>query len=79
MSFELAVMALEGLRRSPLSIRVEGQDVVIEGQGTAFKDLARLCLLLGGEHFGEEDGFDLQPGMHVSDSSPGLRLRLRTE
>lgn len=79
MSYELAIMALEGLRRSPMTIRMEGQEVVIEGGGESFKHLARLCLLLGGEHLGEDEAFELQPGMHVNSTSPGLRLRLRTE
>ena len=79
MSYELAIMALEGLRHSPMSVRVEGQEVVIEGGGESFKHLARLCLLLGGEHLGEDEAFELQPGLHVSTDSPALRLRLRTE
>ena len=79
MSYELAIMALEGLRRSPMTIRVEGEEIVIEGGGEAFKHLARLCLLLGGEHLGDDEAFELQPGMHVSSGSPALRLRLRTE
>lgn len=79
MSYELAIMALEGLRRSPITIRTEGSEVIIEGDGSAFKDLARLCLLLGGDRLDESDAFELQPGIHVSGESPALHLRLRTE
>ncbi len=74
MSYDLAMMALEGLRRSPLVIRAERGEVVIEGAAASFKELARLCLLLGGEHITDE--FDLQPSMHVTGESPRLRLRV---
>jgi hypothetical protein len=73
MSYDLALMALEGLSRLPLTVRAEGGDVVIEATPAAFKDLARLCLLLGGGHIEEE--FELQPGVHVTKSSQRLKLR----
>ena len=73
MSYDLAIMALEGLSRSPLSVRSEGGEVVIEASPAAFKELARLCLLLGGGHIEEE--FELQAGVHVSKTSQRLRLR----
>lgn len=73
MSYDLAIMALEGLSRLPLTIRSESDAVVIEASPAAFKDLARLCLLLGGGHIEEE--FELQPGVHVTKSSQRLRLR----
>ena len=75
MSYDLAIMALEGLSRVPLTVRSEGGDVVIEASPAAFKDLARLCLLLGGGHIEEE--FELQPGVHVTPASKRLRLRTR--
>jgi hypothetical protein len=76
MNYDLALMALEGLARAPMSIRSEGGEVIIEGEGASFKELARLCLLLGGAHT-TEDEFELSPGSHVTGQSPLLRLRLR--
>jgi len=78
MNYDLALMALEGLARSPMSVRVENGEVVIEGEGASFKELARLCLLLGGAH-SNEDAFELARGVHVSGDSFALRLRLREE
>ena len=76
MSYDLAMMALEGLSRAPLQVRTENQDVVIEASPAAFKELARLCLLLGGGHIEEE--FELQPSVHVTAGSQRLRLRVRS-
>lgn len=77
MNYDLALMALEGLARSPLTVcHSEGQ-VVIEADPSSFKELARLCLLLGGLQ-SAEDGFELNPGAHVSAESAPLVLRLRT-
>ena len=73
MNYDLALMALEGLARAPLAIRVENGVVAIEGDPASFKELARLCLLIGGGQ--TEDAFELQPGVHVSAQSPQLRLR----
>lgn len=75
MNYDLAMMALEGLSRSPITVRNEGGSVVIEGASAGFKDLARLFLLLGGAD-GAEDAFELQPGVHVTKGSPGVTLRL---
>ncbi len=72
MNYDLALMALEGLARAPLTVRVEGGAVMIEGEPAAFKELARLCLLIGGGQ--TEDAFELQPGVHVTAASPMLRL-----
>ena len=76
MNYDLAMMALEGLSRSPLDVRVEGNEVVVEAEAASFKELARLCLLLGGTQSAEE-AFELQSGVHVSSGSPPLKLRLR--
>ena len=78
MNYDLALMALEGLARSPMSVRVENGEVVIEGEGASFREIARLCLLLGGAH-SNEDAFELAKGVHVSGESLALRLRLREE
>ena len=60
MNYDLAIMALEGLTRAPMRIRVEGGGVIIEGPGASFKELARLCLLMGGSQNVAEDGIELQ-------------------
>jgi hypothetical protein len=76
MNYDLAMMALEGLARAPMSIRTEGGEVIIEAEAASFKELARLCLLLGGTQT-NEDAFELAPGRHVTSESPLLRLRLK--
>ena len=73
MNYDLAIMALEGLTRAPLTIRTANGSIVIEGAQASFKELARLCLLIGGGQAGEEV-FELQPGVHVTKDSPMLRL-----
>jgi hypothetical protein len=73
MNYDLAIMALEGLARSPLAIRIDGDSVVIEGSQASFKELARLCLLIGGGQVSDEV-FELQPGVHVTKESPALKL-----
>jgi hypothetical protein len=77
MNYDLAIMALEGLARAPLRVRVAGGEVLIEGQPSAFKDLARLCLLLGGDNVGGADEFELLSDVHVHGSP--MRLRLMNE
>ena len=74
MSYELAIMALEGLAKSPLRVRTAGSEVLVEGSAASFKELARLCLLIGGAHLDEE--FELQPGVHITGDSPRVRLRI---
>ena len=76
MNYDLAMMALEGLARSPLTLRTEGGEVILESDAASFKELARLCLLLGGVQQGKEE-FELAPGVHVAKGSPKLRLKLR--
>lgn len=76
MNYDLAMMALEGLSRAPIRVLHEGTDVVIEAEQASFKELARLCLLLGGVQ-STEDAFELKPGVHVEAGSPVLRLRLK--
>jgi hypothetical protein len=77
-NYDLAIMALEGMSRSPLAVRTSGGEVTIEASAASFKELARLCLLLGGTQTAE-DAFELEPGTHVSADSPRLRLVLRVE
>ena len=75
MNYDLAMMALEGLTRSPITVRVDGSTITIEGESAGLKDLARLFLLLGGAD-APEDAFELQPGVHVKTGSPMLKLQL---
>ena len=75
MNYDLAMMALEGLTRSPLSIRSAGNEIVIEGSADAFKHLARLCLLLGGEGSQSSDGFELKSGIHSTPESVAVTIR----
>ena len=75
MNYDLAMMALDGLTRAPLSVRVDGGRVTISGAPAAFKEFARLCLLLGGASTADES-FELQPSVHVGQGSPGLKLEL---
>jgi hypothetical protein len=76
MNYDLALMALEGLVHSPLTVRQSGNEVTIEADPASFKELARLCLLLGGVQ-SAEDAFELNPGVHVTAESSPLTLRLR--
>jgi hypothetical protein len=74
-NYDLAMMALEGLARTPMTIRSDAGEVVIEGTAASFKELARLCLLLGGAQE-TEDAFELQKGVHVTAGSQKLRLQV---
>jgi len=78
MNYDLALMALEGLARAPISVRNENGEVILEAEAASFKELARLCLLLGGTQTADE-AFELTPGMHVTKESPALRLRLKAD
>jgi hypothetical protein len=78
MNYDLALMALEGLTRAPMSLRQEGGEIVLEGEAASFKELARLCLLLGGTQTMDEE-FELAPNVHVTRESPLFRLRLTSE
>ena len=78
MNYDLAIMALEGMSRSPVTVRTTSDEVTIEASAATFKELARLCLLLGGTQTAD-DAFELKPGTHVTAQSPALQLRLRVE
>ena len=77
MNYDLAIMALEGLSRSPIEISTAKGEITISAEAATFKDLARLCLLLGGDMTGGAEGFDLQPGVHVAKNAPVVKLRLK--
>jgi hypothetical protein len=73
MNYDLAIMALEGLSRTPLTVTSEAAVTTISGEPAAFRELARLCLLLGGAS-DTEDAFELQPHVHVNGGAITLRL-----
>src|SRR5260370_41246829 len=73
MNFDPVIRAPAGMAHAPLTIRVDQGTVSIEGDPASFKELARLCLLIGGGQ--TEDAFELQPGVHVTRESPMLRLK----
>jgi hypothetical protein len=75
MNYDLAMMALDGLTRAPLTVRADAKRVTITGNAASFKELARLCLLLGGAA-ADGDSFELQPSVHVGKDSPGVKLEL---
>jgi len=76
MNYDLAMMALDGLARAPLTVETRDGAIVITGVAASFKEFARLCLLIGGGEAQPDDSFELQPGRHVSGKSPMVTLRL---
>jgi len=77
MNYDLAMMALDGLARAPLTVERQADGTIaITGIAASFKELARLCLLIGGGEATPEDSFELLPGRHVTKGSPLVRLRL---
>ena len=74
---ELAMMALEGLAKAPVSVHAAGGEVVLEGDRLALRELARLLLLLGSDTSDPEDGFELSPGTHTTQGSLTLRIGVR--
>ena len=76
MNYDLAMMALDGLARAPLTVETHDGTVVIKGIAASFKELARLCLLIGGGEVQPDESFELQPGRHVTGNSPPVMLRL---
>lgn len=75
-NYDLAMMALEGMGRSRLTVTSEGGEIRIEAMSQGFKELARLCLLLGSADVAEGEEFELSPGIHLERGSPTIRLRL---
>ncbi len=78
MNYELAVMALEGLGRAPLSVEVGERGVEIRGSSTGLRELARLLLLLGGDGVADGEEFELLSGVHLTPESFPLRLKCRS-
>ena len=75
MNYDLAVMALDGLSRSPLRVATAAGEVRISGEAAGLKELARL-LLLAASAAGEDDetGIELKAPVHVTAESPTLRI-----
>lgn len=76
MNYELAIMALEGLGRSPMRFQQDGDTVTIAGAPAAFRELARLCLLMGSAETAADEQVELRPGIHVTSGSPAVLLRI---
>jgi hypothetical protein len=76
MNYDLAIRALEGLANAPMSTDVGEHGIEITGTGSAFKELARLCLLLGNEATTPGEAIELSVPMHLTEGSLPLRLRL---
>ncbi len=72
MNFDLAVMALDGLVRSPIDVRVDERGVTISGESSGLKDLARLLLLIAGD--GGDEAIEIQPGTHSTRESMPLKI-----
>jgi hypothetical protein len=73
MNFDLAIMALDGLTRTPIDVRVDERGVTIGGPASGLKELARLLLLVAGEG-GPEDTVELQPGVHTTRESMPIKI-----
>ncbi len=76
MNYDLAMRALEGLSNAPMTTDVEEAGIEITGSGAAFRELARLCLLLGNEATAPGEAIELSVPMHLREGSLPLKLRL---
>jgi hypothetical protein len=76
MNYDLAIRALEGLSASPLTTDAGESGIEIRGSGAAFRELARLCLLLGNEETSPGEAIELTVPMHLRDGSLPLKLEL---
>lgn len=75
MNYDLAIMALDGLARSPIRVASIEGEVRISGQAAGLKELARLLLLAASaEGVDDETGVELKPPVHVTPDSPTLRI-----
>lgn len=74
-NLDLAIMALEGLTRDPVSIELTEEEIVIEAPSQGIRELARLLLLVGGDDAEPGEEIALEPGLHTSGESPRLRIR----
>ncbi|HEY0594084.1 MAG TPA: hypothetical protein VGF40_20095 [Thermoanaerobaculia bacterium] len=76
MNYDLAIRALEGLSNAPMTADAGEHGIEITGTGPAFKELARLCLLLGNEATAVGEAIELSVPMHLTEGSLPLKLRL---
>jgi len=75
MNYDLAIMALDGLTRSPLRVAAAHGEVRISGDAAGLKELARLLLLAASaDAAGDESGIELKAPVHVTADSPTLRI-----
>ena len=72
MNLDLAIMALDGLVRAPVGVRVDERGITISGPSAGLKDLARLLLLIASDSEGET--VELQPGVHTTADSMPVKL-----
>ena len=78
-NIDLAMMALEGLTRNPVSIASGNDEIAIEASSDGIRELARLLLLVGGDDAQPGEEIILEPGLHSSADSPRLRVRRTDE
>ena len=76
MNYDLAMMALEGLSISPITIDVKGKVIELRGEPAGYKELARLLLLISGEGVDRTEEIELTPGVHLGEGSHSVRIRL---
>jgi len=74
-NLDLAIMALEGLTRNPVSVEASDSEILVEASSKGIRELARLLLLVGGDDVDPGEEIILEPGLHTTGSS--LRLRVR--
>lgn len=74
-NLDLAIMALEGLTKNPVSIGANGDEIVLEASLKGIRELARLLLLVGGDDAEPGEEITLEPGLHTTGDSPRLRVR----
>jgi hypothetical protein len=74
-NLDLAMMALEGLTKEPMSVAVGDGEILVEASSKGLRELARLLLLAGGDDTEPGEEITLEPGLHVVAGSPRLRVR----
>jgi len=75
MNVDLAMTALDGIARSPITIAAQANEIVISGSPASLKELARLCLLVAADA-DDGDYFELQRNTHLTGASPALRVKV---
>ena len=74
-NLDLAIMALEGLTKNPVSIDTSGDEILVEASSRSIRELARLLLLVGGDDAEPGEEITLEPTLHTTPGSPRLRVR----